>query len=143
MDPEAGRRLQDYMEPRIGAVQSWAERIGVGRDTIYALWRGREPRRGTAQRIADGLGISYMELLRIRAGESEETTEVRGNLRSVEVYLSRIADALDRLTETGLYVDHAEREEGESRGRAAERALRRDADTGSRARRRAPRDSLG
>jgi transcriptional regulator with XRE-family HTH domain len=75
IDPAAGARLRAFMEPRIGKVQPWCERNGIGRDTIYALWRGREPQPDTMARIADALGVSYERLLRERAGLPETETE--------------------------------------------------------------------
>jgi transcriptional regulator with XRE-family HTH domain len=55
----------------MGKVQPWAERNGVGRDTIYALWRGRDPRPDTLRAIAAGLGVTYDELVRVRSGAAE------------------------------------------------------------------------
>lgn len=75
IDPEAGSRLRAYMEPRIGAVLPWAERHGIGRDTVYALWRGREPQPRTLRRVADAIGVPYDELLRVRAGIEEAPAE--------------------------------------------------------------------
>lgn len=73
MDTEAGERLRAYMEPRIrDALLPWSERHGIGRDTIYALWRGREPRPETMRRIADALGVSYDELVAAREGRATE-----------------------------------------------------------------------
>lgn len=70
-DPAAGQRLREFMEPRIGRVQPWAERHGIGRDTIYALWRGREPVPDTITRLASALGVTYRELMDVREGVSE------------------------------------------------------------------------
>ena len=90
-DREAGQRLKAFMEPKMGAVQPWAERYGVGRDTIYALWRGREPRPATAARIADALGVSYVDLVRIRAGEPLERPETPESLvKAIEAQTAAI-----------------------------------------------------
>lgn len=73
MDRDAGARLRAWMEPRIGDVQPWAEKHGIGRDTIYALWRGRDPRPSTLAAIATALGVSYMDIVRVRAGEEPQS----------------------------------------------------------------------
>lgn len=114
IDRAAGERLRAYMAPRIGKVQPWAERYGIGRDTVYALWRGREPQPDTLRRIADALGITYDELLRIRAGiEKEPAPEGTGSL----------AEAI-RLLASELRAAREEREQGDARLRAVEAEVR-------------------
>lgn len=90
LDPAAGERLREFMEPRIGRVQPWAERHGIGRDTIYALWRGREPVPDTINRLASALGVSYRELMDVREGVSEPA-------RATETG-DAVAEAIDRQT---------------------------------------------
>ena len=89
-DPAAGERLKAFMEPRIGRVQPWAERHGIGRDTIYALWRGREPVPDTINRLALALGVSYRELMDVREGVSERPQATETN--------DAVAAAIDRQT---------------------------------------------
>lgn len=89
-DPAAGERLRAFMEPRIGRVQPWAERHGIGRDTIYALWRGREPVPDTINRLASALGVSYRELMDVREGASERPQATETN--------DGVAAAIDRQT---------------------------------------------
>lgn len=72
------------MEPRIGKVQPWSERHGIGRDTIYALWRGREPQPDTLARIADAMGVSYDELLRVRAGLPAQDSQASDVVRAID-----------------------------------------------------------
>lgn len=74
LDREAGARLRAYMEPRMGSVLSWSEKYGIGRDTIYALWRGRMPRPATMAVIASALGVTYEELMDARAGKEKPPT---------------------------------------------------------------------
>ena len=95
-DPAAGERLKAFMEPRIGRVQPWAERHGIGRDTIYALWRGREPVPDTINRLAAALGVSYRELMDVREGVSarQEATETND---AVAAAIDRQTAVLERL----------------------------------------------
>lgn len=99
LDPEAGKRLKAFMEPRIGAVQPWAERHGIGRDTIYALWRGRQPSPATVSLLADALGVDYDDLLRIRAGvdltpSSDLTQVLIEEQRETRAMLERVLSLL-------------------------------------------------
>ena len=119
LDPEAGARLKAYMEPRIGKVQPWSERHGIGRDTIYALWRGREPQPDTLARIAEAMGVSYQRLLRERAGISvvdAQPDDLVAALRDQTTAISALAASLDRFA-VGLAAE-AEAQAGMNEGLA-------------------------
>ena len=91
--------MRAFMEPRMGAVQPWAERHGIGRDTIYALWRGRQPSPATLKLLAEALGVGYDDLLRIRAGippadEGDLTRVLIAEQRETRAMLERVLSTL-------------------------------------------------
>ena len=93
-----------------------AELTGVQRGAVFGWWRGSRPSPETLHRIADATHLSV--------------------------------DELGRFTYYGGPPPHlpdpaGERREGEALGAEAERALRDDADSGSRATPRAPRGTAG
>jgi hypothetical protein len=64
------------------------------------MWRGREPRPATLSRIADALGVSYMDLVRVRAGEDPEPPAAPDLVTAITaqtVAIDRLVDRLDRL----------------------------------------------
>jgi transcriptional regulator with XRE-family HTH domain len=92
------------MLPRMGKVQPWSEKHGIGRDTVYAIWRGREPQPATLAVIASALGVTYDELLRVRAGiASEPAREGTVSLEALIVAQTEAIQANKALLEQILY----------------------------------------
>lgn len=87
----AGQRLQNYVLdlmarsgiPRVDGKDGLAARSGVSRGTIQAWFAGRPPLGATGGRVANVLGVSYMDLLNAREGRAPAATITLDELRAL------------------------------------------------------------
>ena len=106
LSEQAGDRLRAYIEGvmadrDIDSVSELARRAHVSRDTFQAWWRGRPPRRATAELVARELGVTYADLISAREGSMAGT--VGDSTQAVPAVLIRALEdqtaALNRLVD--------------------------------------------
>lgn len=93
-----GDRLKAYVLAKmadrgIASVSELARESDVSRDTFQQWWRGRPPRRGTADMVARVLGVSYADLVAAREGPTAEGERDGPSA----VALDRLTKAIERL----------------------------------------------